>query len=166
MKKLNFVFLVFSLVWLAGCSAKLTEKKLVNQLGVNAKLVENIYCWESGQDIQGEGFKICVNSLSLKEGDLINTNYPISDINKENWYISTWKESPVSLEYFDILLQYNVKEANAKKYILDMKNALNSKNNYYCYYYLFAKDTDVIIGIDLYVIDTKSSLIYNSEIIM
>jgi hypothetical protein len=164
MKNINFTLLFLFITIFNSCSSKLTTKQLTSQLGVNANIDKNIYYWSSGQDLQGEGFEISVYSLKLKTGDIVNSNYPLVDLNKKDWNISTWEKTPVSLNDFDILLEYNVKNEKVRKYILDIENTLKQDGNFYCYYYHFAKNTNIIIGIDLYVIDSREKIFYNSEI--
>lgn len=163
-KKNNFIFLITSLILLNSCSSNLSQKKLTSQLGVNAKLEKNIYYWSTGDDLQGEGFEICLNNLKITDSVLININYPIADLDKEGWLISTWKSTPVDLDNFDLIFDYNIKNEAVKKNILEIEKSLKDKNNYYSYYYNYAKNTDVVIGIDLYVINLKKKIIYKCEV--
>ena len=157
----NIALFIASILVLLGCSSQSMDDKFYkNYLGINVLPEKQVFFYKE-ESAQNEEFSFEVIKYST-EGKLeIKKGYPIKDEYKQKWKIAEWQETLINDNVekdFDIVFKYSIENKDVKTKLDSLKEIIQKKGNYYCYYY--KKSSDYVEAISLYVIDTQENELY------
>jgi len=162
----NKVICICLLILLECCSPKEVKNNFYNKtLGLNIKVEGKGYVYVE-ESAKNEGFSFKILKYEPLKGSLIPNSkfYPMPYKLRQGWGVMNWKSTPFidTKGALDLLFKYSVGDEQLKSQISTFKKLIESKGNYFAYYY--RNEGDYIYSVEFYLLDVSNNQIYIIEV--